>query len=617
MPHPLYDRREALKAIAGAIGAAATSGLPTTPPEVDFSKLGVLAPSSLGAPGIDTPEDAGWALQTAIKDAERATLKRNIAEALTREQGQRAAKARQQGIRQPPITDMPWLESHGVRDMTPARQMVRDAQGNWTIPQELISGQRAAKAGGTPPPTPPRPPTTSPGAPDPGRPRPSLAPIEDMSETDRLIDDLLNKRGNVTAPSRTDRGTLRPPGGPDLENFRQPLPPEPPLQGYNPTMRHDFTTDINQADRELLRQLRLSGDTKGLEAELARIRMTPSVVIPPPTPPPPPVMPWGKHKGVPLADVPEDYLNWILKNAENMSPELRAQIEQAQAARAAARPPPVPRRPAPITVMPWGKHKGMLFSDVPKGYLDWVLDNANIEDDELRSAIERERTIKRQAVANVDARLATETAANRRSMGQRFGRLSSQLRLPQIATGLRRALPFVSAIGTIGNTMEVAETAKLIAGALGQLDAEWMQRNLPDLAASNLPVETKRNAMKDYIQRQRALGVYEPGPPSSYDLDWLGRDTRPPQAQPRPQPVNRPVPPAQPAAPLPQPPAPVPEGPVIRSIFDEPQSRAPNAQDFYGDGPQFAGLNARAPQDYWPAASRGTACICNGVVRTA
>jgi hypothetical protein len=37
-------------------------------------------------------------------------------------------------------------------------------------------------------------------------------------------------------------------------------------------------------------------------------------------------MPWGKHKGQDLADVPESYLQWALENAEAMSPTLREAI---------------------------------------------------------------------------------------------------------------------------------------------------------------------------------------------------------------------------------------------------------------------------------------------------
>ena len=42
----------------------------------------------------------------------------------------------------------------------------------------------------------------------------------------------------------------------------------------------------------------------------------------------PGVMPWGKHKGVPLDKVPRDYLEWAVRNADKMRPGLRADIER-------------------------------------------------------------------------------------------------------------------------------------------------------------------------------------------------------------------------------------------------------------------------------------------------
>jgi hypothetical protein len=39
-------------------------------------------------------------------------------------------------------------------------------------------------------------------------------------------------------------------------------------------------------------------------------------------------MPWGKHRGMDLADVPEDYLRWALEHAEVMGPVLREAIRQ-------------------------------------------------------------------------------------------------------------------------------------------------------------------------------------------------------------------------------------------------------------------------------------------------
>jgi hypothetical protein len=37
-------------------------------------------------------------------------------------------------------------------------------------------------------------------------------------------------------------------------------------------------------------------------------------------------MPWGRHRGADLADVPESYLQWALENAEAMSSTLREAI---------------------------------------------------------------------------------------------------------------------------------------------------------------------------------------------------------------------------------------------------------------------------------------------------
>lgn len=39
-------------------------------------------------------------------------------------------------------------------------------------------------------------------------------------------------------------------------------------------------------------------------------------------------MPWGKHKGKLLSEVPPDYLRWALKNADSMSSVLRGEIER-------------------------------------------------------------------------------------------------------------------------------------------------------------------------------------------------------------------------------------------------------------------------------------------------
>ncbi len=49
-------------------------------------------------------------------------------------------------------------------------------------------------------------------------------------------------------------------------------------------------------------------------------------------------MPWGKHKGKPLTDVPSDYLQWVIAEADNASSWLKQQIKQELSRRCS--PPP-------------------------------------------------------------------------------------------------------------------------------------------------------------------------------------------------------------------------------------------------------------------------------------
>ena len=39
------------------------------------------------------------------------------------------------------------------------------------------------------------------------------------------------------------------------------------------------------------------------------------------------LMPFGKHKGEPIEDLPVDYLEWALGNIETLSPSLQAEME--------------------------------------------------------------------------------------------------------------------------------------------------------------------------------------------------------------------------------------------------------------------------------------------------
>ena len=39
-------------------------------------------------------------------------------------------------------------------------------------------------------------------------------------------------------------------------------------------------------------------------------------------------MPFGKYKGLPLSDIPESYLVWVLKSCSNITPTLRSAINE-------------------------------------------------------------------------------------------------------------------------------------------------------------------------------------------------------------------------------------------------------------------------------------------------
>jgi hypothetical protein len=38
-------------------------------------------------------------------------------------------------------------------------------------------------------------------------------------------------------------------------------------------------------------------------------------------------MPWGKHKGTSLTDLPDGYLGWLLSKCEGLDPVLKARLE--------------------------------------------------------------------------------------------------------------------------------------------------------------------------------------------------------------------------------------------------------------------------------------------------
>jgi hypothetical protein len=58
-------------------------------------------------------------------------------------------------------------------------------------------------------------------------------------------------------------------------------------------------------------------------------------------------MPWGKHRGQPLSEVPAGYLAWCLEECDGLKPSLRDAIRDELARRFALGYQPPLTRPAP------------------------------------------------------------------------------------------------------------------------------------------------------------------------------------------------------------------------------------------------------------------------------
>lgn len=100
---------------------------------------------------------------------------------------------------------------------------------------------------------------------------------------------------------------------PDLENHK--------LQ----TLRYTFNLDAGRAHSAdgdtlvLVNLLKYIHEDTGLDLiQMYELAKSPVLVK---------NMPFGKHKGTALVDLPKDYVTWALKNMSNLEPDLRAALE--------------------------------------------------------------------------------------------------------------------------------------------------------------------------------------------------------------------------------------------------------------------------------------------------
>lgn len=76
--------------------------------------------------------------------------------------------------------------------------------------------------------------------------------------------------------------------------------------------------------------------------------------------------PFHKYQGQPWADVPIDYIEWTLRERADLDEDLRITLER-EVQRRGAEPAP------PATVMPFGKHKDQPLANIPSDYLEYML----------------------------------------------------------------------------------------------------------------------------------------------------------------------------------------------------------------------------------------------------
>lgn len=97
------------------------------------------------------------------------------------------------------------------------------------------------------------------------------------------------------------------------------------------------------------------------------------------------VVPMGKHAGKNFSDVPTDYFEWALKNLADMDLDLRASYVRELDFRGADSRQQEPRK---IT-MPFGEHRGKPVAEVPQMYLEQLWESGRLYGD-LRQAVDDE-----------------------------------------------------------------------------------------------------------------------------------------------------------------------------------------------------------------------------------
>ena len=104
----------------------------------------------------------------------------------------------------------------------------------------------------------------------------------------------------------------------------------------------------------------------------------------------PTAMPFGKHKGVALAELEPDYIEWLLTIAVDVDRYLLKAVRDTHNitdADISAMRESAAKKDAVPTTMPFGKHKGMALAELEPDYIDWLLTSATNIKEPLRQAL--------------------------------------------------------------------------------------------------------------------------------------------------------------------------------------------------------------------------------------
>jgi uncharacterized protein (DUF3820 family) len=99
------------------------------------------------------------------------------------------------------------------------------------------------------------------------------------------------------------------------------------------------------------------------------------------------LMPFGKHKGTPIKDLPSSYVAWALENLDDRNADLKTVLASLPTAAPGTEAPAAKGAMSVDAPMPFGKHKGTPIKDLPRNYAEWLVGNLGDGKEDIKAAI--------------------------------------------------------------------------------------------------------------------------------------------------------------------------------------------------------------------------------------